>query len=170
MPVLRRPELEKEFTAAVAKAIDMMFVQNLEVPYLWHYKRDAFSLLENQGQSSVQFLERDELWTLYTLGMRFRAIYERTEQMRETWTKIKQRRPEVEDSYLTQTLLPSVCMMSIEAAAEGAEWLAYHYAEDLRRIKEDEAIEGGTKRLPERMAQEDLRSGPIAKLVEVCRA
>lgn len=167
LPAVRRPDLVQEYISAVARALDMMFVQNLEVPYLWHYKRDAFSKLENQGQSSVQFLERDELWMLYNLGTRFRAIYERTEQMKDTWRKIKERKPEIEDAYLIQTLLPSVCMMSVEAAAEGNEWLGYHYAEDIRRIKEDEAIEEGKKRLPERLGQEDLRSGPILKLVEV---
>jgi hypothetical protein len=87
--------------------------------------------------------------------------------MKDTWRKIKERKPEIEDAYLIQTLLPSVCMMSVEAAAEGNEWLGYHYAEDIRRIKEDEAIEEGKKRLPERLGQEDLRSGPILKLVEV---
>ncbi len=83
--------------------------------------------------------------------------------------KIKTRRPDLVDEYLTGTLLPSVCMMSIEAAAEGYDWLAYHYAEDLRRIKEDEAIEEGTKRLPERATLDDLRTGPIMQLVQVSR-
>lgn len=148
----------------------MMFVQHLEVPYLWHYKRDVFSVLEDSGRSSVQFLERDDLWRLYELGIRLRAIFERNQQTQRLWDKIKARRPDVQDEYLTSTLLPSVCMMSVEAAAEGSDWLAYHYAEDLRRIKEDEAIDEGTKRLPERSGQEEIRSGPIMKLVEVSMA
>lgn len=162
----RRADLGQEFVKVVATALNMMFVQNLEVPYLWHYKRDAFSVLENQGQSSVQFLDRDELWDLYTLGIRFRAIWERCEQVKQLWNKIKARRPDVEDTYLTGTLLPSVCNMSIEAAAEGADWLAYHYDADLRAIKEEEAVEDGLKRLPERSSAQSIRSGPIVKLVE----
>ena len=144
-----------------------MFVQHLEVPYLWHYKRDVFSKLEDQGRSSVQFLERDELWQLFTLGIRYRAIFERCSQITTMWEKIVARTPDAQNEYLTGTLLPSVCMMSVEAAAEGFDWLAYHYTEDLRRIKEDEAIEEGTKRLPERAAQEDVRSGPVMQLVRV---
>ncbi|WVR05399.1 transcription elongation factor SPT6 [Kwoniella sp. DSM 27419] len=165
-PVYRRPDLALEYRKVVSTALDMMFVQHLEVPYLWHYKRDAFSVLENQGQSSVQFLERDELWQLYTLGIRFRAIFDRNQQTQQSWEKIKARRPDVEDTYLTTKLLPSICMMSVESAAEGGDWLAYHYASDLKAIKEDEAIEEGAKRLPERSEMDDLRRGPIMKLVE----
>lgn len=166
-PAYRRPDLGQEFVKTVSTALNMMFVQHFEVPYLWHYKRDVFSVLEDSGRSSVQFLERDDLWKLYELGIRFRAIFERNEQTKTMWEKIKARRPDVQNAYLTGQLLPSVCMMSVEAAAEGSEWLAYHYAEDLRLIKEDEALEEGTKRLPARSGQEEIRSGPIMKLVEV---
>ncbi|EIW70012.1 hypothetical protein TREMEDRAFT_71488 [Tremella mesenterica DSM 1558] len=165
-PRPRRSELAAEFTAAVSKALDMMFVQNYEVPYLWHYKRDVLGKLEDQGRSFTQFLERDELWQLHTLGIRFRAIYERTEQAKAAWEKIKVRRPDVEDSYLTKTLLPSVCMLSIESAAEAMEWLAYHYSQDLRAIKEEESIEEGGKRPPERSGFDDLRHGPVMQLVK----
>ncbi|KAL1411070.1 Transcription elongation factor spt6 [Vanrija albida] len=165
-PQPRRLDLAAEFLKVVSTALNMMYVQHLEVPYLWHYKRDAFSVLENQGQSSVQFLDRDELWTLYNLGIRFRAIWERNQQVQQMWDKIRARRPDVEDTYLTQTLLPSVCNMSIEAAAEGADWLAYHYANDIRAIKEEESFEEGIKRLPERASGDRVRDGPIMKLVE----
>ncbi|WWC89746.1 transcription elongation factor SPT6 [Kwoniella dendrophila CBS 6074] len=164
--VHRRVELSEEFKGAVSSALNMMFVQHLEVPYLWHYKRDTFSKLENEGASSIQFLERDELWSLYTLGQKFRAIYERNQQTQQSWEKIKLRRPDIQDEYLTTKLLSSICMMSIESAAEGSDWLSFHYASDLKAIKEDEAIEEGAKRLPERGDNEDLRSGPIMKLVE----
>lgn len=165
-PVSRREDLAAEYIKAVSSAFDMMFTQYLEVPYLWHYKRDAFSVLENQGQTSVQFLERDELWQLYTLGIRFRAIWERCQQVKAQWEKIKARRPDVQDTYLTQTLLPSIMNMSIEAAAEGAEWLQYHYGNDIRAIKEEEAVEDGVKRLPPRHADEEMRQGPIMQLVK----
>lgn len=162
----RRSDLTAEFIKAVSTALNLMFVQHLEVPYLWHYKRDVLSLLENEGRSSVQFLERDELWSLYNLGIKFRAVYERTQQAREIWKKIQNRRPELEDQYLSKTLLESVCLLGIESAAEGVEWIGYHYAQDLREIKEEEAVEEGTKRLPERMAHDDLREGPIMTLVK----
>ncbi|WVW82891.1 transcription elongation factor SPT6 [Kwoniella bestiolae CBS 10118] len=165
-PAYRRLELANEFRSAVSTALNMIFVQHLEVPYLWHYKRDAFSLLEDSGRASVQFLERDELWSLYNLGIKFRAIFERNEQTRTSWEKIKARKPDVQDEYLTTKLLPSICMMSVESAAEGSDWLSYHYASDLKAIKEDEAVEEGAKRLPERGDNEDIRSGPVMRLVE----
>lgn len=165
-PAFRRSDLLADFIKAVSTALNMMFVQHLEVPYLWHYKRDAFSVLENQGQSSVQFLERDELWQLYNLGLKFRAIHARCAQITNMWGKIKAKNPEAENSYLTNTLLASVCMMSIEAAAEGYEWLSYHYPEEIKAIKEEESLEEGVKRLPERSG-EDKRHGPISQLVKV---
>ena len=166
----RRFDLAGVFITTVSAALRMMFVEQLEVPYLWHYKRDAFSVLENQGQTSVQFLERDELWQLYTLGIRFRAIYARCEQIKTMWNKIRQKKPELENEYLNKTLLASVCMMSVEAAAEGYDWLSYHYPEEVRQIKEDEAIEEGLKRLPDKAKVEDMRSGPIMGLVQVSSA
>ncbi|EAL22689.1 hypothetical protein CNBB1380 [Cryptococcus deneoformans B-3501A] len=165
-PVYRRPDLEIEFEKAVSTALNMMFVQHLEVPYLWHYKRDVFSLLENQGQSSVLFLERDELWQVYVLGQRYRAIHERNEQTRQQWGKIKARKGDIEDEYFTKGLLGKACVASIEAAGEGDEWLAYHYASDIKAIKEEEAFDEVSKKLPERAEREDIRRGRIMKLVE----
>ncbi|KAL7424162.1 Transcription elongation factor spt6 [Cryptotrichosporon argae] len=166
VPVMRRPDLAQHFISVVSTALNKMFVQHLEVPYLWHYKRDDFSVLENEGKTSVQFLERDELWTLYNLGIRFRAIWDRCQSVTALWGKISARRPDVQDDYLTQTLLPSVCNMSIEAAAEGADWLQFHYADDLRAIKEDEGTDEGAKKLPERALGEETRTGPIMQLVK----
>jgi transcription elongation factor SPT6 len=159
----RRPELSAEYNNAVIAAVDFMFHEGMEVPYLWHYKRDAFSVLQHQGRTSVQFLERDELWQLYTLGLRFRAIYERNQQVSSLWAKIQEAKPDVEDTYLTNTLLPTICMQSIESAAEGYDWLSLHYPTETRRIREDEITE--TKR-PDRLGA-DNRLGPIMQLVKV---
>ena len=165
--VNRRPDLTNAFVKAVEDALDMMFVQHLEVPYIWHYKRDALSVLENGGRSSVQFLDRDELWTVYTLGVKWRAISARNDQIKNTWKKIQDLHPGTSNEYLEEVLIKSVCMMSIEAAAEGYAWLQYHYPEEIRRIKEDEAIEEGAKRLPENSMKDDLRRGTIMQLVKV---
>jgi transcription elongation factor SPT6 len=171
-PAQRRLDLAAQYHTAVARALSMMFVHHLEVPYLWHYKRDAFSVLEQSGRSSVQFLDRDELWKLFELGIRFRAIYERNNYTTTIWDKIKTRRetPElsVAERYLEDKLLRSICMMSIEAAAEGGDWLEYHYRDEIRRIKESESAEDGVvKKLLAKAVQGDIRSGPIVKLVEV---
>jgi hypothetical protein len=167
----RRPDLAAEFVSAVTRALGMMFVDHLEVPYLWHYKRDTFSVLENSGRSSVQFLDRDDLWKLYALGIRFRAIYERNNATRTLWEKIKQRRetPELShaEKYFEEKLLHSICMMSVEAAAEGSDWLAYHYVKEIKRIKEDETADEIVKKLPTKAGSDDIRSGPLMKLVQV---
>ncbi|WVQ78460.1 transcription elongation factor SPT6 [Cryptococcus sp. DSM 104549] len=165
-PIFRRPDLYNEYLAVLSSALNMLFVQHLEVPYLWHYKRDSFSLLENQGQSSILFLDRDELWQLYTLGNRFRTIYERNQQTRELWEKLKARKKGLEDEYFETKLLPNICSMGIESAGEGADWLAYHYAAEIRALREEESFAAGTKKLPERTEGGDARGGPIMKLVE----
>ncbi|ORX33718.1 transcription elongation factor SPT6, partial [Kockovaella imperatae] len=166
LPVRRRFDLAGAFIHVVSTALRMMFVENLEVPYLWHYKRDAFSVLEDQGQSSVQFLDRDELWTLYTLGLKFRAIYSRCQQITNMWSKIKERKPELENEYLTKTLLSSVCMMSVEAAAEGYDWLAYHYPQEVHDVRIQQALEEGTKMAPIKTRDDRGRFGPVKKLVD----
>jgi transcription elongation factor SPT6 len=169
-PARRRPDLFVGFRTAIARALGFLFNHQLEVPYLWHYKRDAFSVLEGGGATTVQFLDRDELWKVYELGIRFRAIYERNNHTTNIWEKIKSRKdsPElsVAERYFEDKLLKSICMMSIEAAAEGGDWLEYHYRDEIRRIKEDENSDV-VKKLPAKAGQEDIRSGPIMKLVQV---
>lgn len=205
-PAPRRTDLYTAYVHAVTDALRSVFMKQLEVPYLWHYQRDNFSVLENEGRSSVQLLERDELWTLYTLGIKFQAIYERVQQAQELWAKIKARRPapdptpaapvtalaegtegaegaaapteakpEIDtdakraaaDAYLEQTLLGSICLMSIEAAADAMDWLEYHYAEEVRHIREDEAAASeNTRLLPERQGNKNQRVGPIMELVK----
>ena len=166
-PAQRRPDLINEFIKAVASALDMMFIQNLEVPYLWHYKRDVFSVLEDRGTKQVQFLDRDELWALYDLGSKFRAIHNRNGQITDTWARIKAIKPDLQNDYLETTLLGSVCMSSIEAAADGYNWLCYHYPEEIKQIKEEDIEDGRTKRLPERSVHDERRSGPIMNFVKV---
>jgi transcription elongation factor SPT6 len=171
VPARRRTDLIHDYRNAVARALGFMFVHHLEVPHLWHYKRDAFSFLEDSGRSGVQFLDRDELWKLYELGIRFRAIYERNSYTTTIWEKIKARKegPELSDAekYLEDKLLKSICMMSIEAAAEGGDWLEYHYRDEIRRIKEEETVDEVVKKLPAHGGQDDMRAGPIMKLVQV---
>jgi transcription elongation factor SPT6 len=146
-----------------------MFVHHLEVPYLWHYKRDAFGIVE--GDHTTQFLERDELWKLYELGIRFRAIFERNNHTTTIWEKIKSRKdsPSLTDAekYLEDKLLRSICMMSIEAAAEGGDWLEYHYRDEIRHIKDEDNVGSVVKKLAAKVGQEDIRTGPIMKLVQV---
>lgn len=170
-PAPRRPDLALEFINAVSRALGMLFVDHLEVPYLWHYKRDAFSVLEDSGRQSVQFLDRDDLWKLYELGIRFRAIYERNNATRTLWEQIKLGRetPELShaETYFEEKLLQSICMLSVEAAAEGSDWLAYHYTKEIKRIKEDKSIDEIVKKLPTKAGSDDLRSGPLMKLVDV---
>ena len=166
-PTPRRTDLMSTFVQTVSAALHMMFVDGWEVPYLWHYKRDSFSILEEHGRTNVQFLDRDELWQLYTLGAKYQAISTRTNQTNTTWNRMKARRPGLEDAYFEERLLPSVCMASLEAAADGYEWLTYRFAEDMRQLKEEESNEEGFKRLPERPSGDVDRNGPIKGLVEV---
>lgn len=166
MPDQRRPDLAEDFLQAVTKAFDMMFIQHLEVPFLWHYRRDEFAHVDSRGGRGVQFLQRDDLWTLYTLGIKLRAIHARCNQITAMWSKIKERKPDLENDYLETILLPSICTMSVEAAAEGYDWLLYHYPDEIRQIKEEEAIEDGSKKLPER-AKDNMRRGTIMGLVKV---
>jgi transcription elongation factor SPT6 len=88
--------------------------------------------------------------------------------MKTLWAKIKARKPELENQYLESTLFQA-CTESMEAATDGYNWLLYHYAEDVARIKEDEAIEDGGKRLPAKATNENKRQGPILGLVKVSK-
>jgi transcription elongation factor SPT6 len=202
-PVARRSELYQQFHRAVVEALDCMFVKHYEVPYLWHYKQDLFALLEDGGRRAVQFLDRDELWSLYSLGVRFQGIFARVEEAKELFERIKEKRPAppaqaaapeptydengdvkpvldtptttdpyaAKDAYFQDKLLNSICLGSMEAAADAMHWLEYNYVTEVRHVREDEAMladDGGEgkRRLPERTTIKDMRTGAIMELVK----
>jgi transcription elongation factor SPT6 len=71
------------------------------------------------------------------------------------------------EKYLEDKLLRSICMMSVEAAAEGGDWLEYHYRDEIRHIKDEDNVGSVVKKLAAKVGQEDIRTGPIMKLVQV---
>ena len=171
----RRPELAPQYAKAVEDAMDCLFNKHYEVPYLWHYKQDQFAHLEDNGRRAVHFLDRDDLWSVYSLGVQYQAIHARVQEARSLYVKIKAKRlPSDEeryaakDAYFENDLLNTICLQSIEAAADAIAWLEYNYATEVRQVREDEAMLAdteGKRRLPERNSTKDIRAGAIMGLV-----
>lgn len=80
-----------QFLAAVEKAIEFMFVEHYEVPFIWEHRRDY--IIHYDGETPVELLLRNELWRVYELGMRYRALMERKAGLEKLWSKLAQRLP-----------------------------------------------------------------------------
>lgn len=165
------PHLLEPFKQSVTTALRSMFEDHLEVPYLWQQMQDHWYHSDRETRAKTILLTQHELWSIYTLGCKFRAIYERRQNLRQTFDKLKERNVDFTDELFESKVLNGAALESLEASADGLEWLATRYPREMRALREDEALEEGSRRRPApRTTQERTREGPISRLVDVSRS
>ncbi|KAJ9096338.1 hypothetical protein QFC21_005158 [Naganishia friedmannii] len=154
------------FLSAVRETLDAIFNRNLEVPFIWHYRRDTLRLLAEDGSRKI-FLHRDELWTVYDLGLKYKAIYQRREHVSKLYESMKDLDPSFSDIYLENHVLSmpdGSAIQSIEAANEALAWLEMRYPVLAERAKELETTRAERKRAGG-VGRKLLRKGRIADLL-----
>jgi transcription elongation factor SPT6 len=158
------------FLSAVRETLDAIFRRHLEVPFIWHYRRDTLRLLAEDGSRKI-FLHRDELWTVYDLGLKYKAIYQRREQVSKLYESMKDLDPSFSDIYLENHVLSmpdGSAIQSIEAANEALAWLEMRHSVLAERAKELETTRAERKRAGG-VGKKHLRKGRIADLLPVSK-
>lgn len=110
----------ERFYEAVRKVLTYLFVDHLEVPFIWEHRRDyiVHYLKDAEGNivpdGLVRLLERSELWKVWELGLKFRSLMARRAGLDATWDKITDRRrldnapvPDGDDNEEERELLPA---------------------------------------------------------------
>lgn len=96
-------DLHRRFVEAVQRVLNYLFVEHLEVPFIWEHRRDyiVFYRKDEQGNAPsatdsgsglVRLLERNELWKVYELGTKYRSLMRRKEALDATWAKLSERK------------------------------------------------------------------------------
>lgn len=72
----QRPELRAPFKEAVQKVVELVSVEQLEVPFIWHHRQD-FLIHFGESQERTQLLTREDLWRIVLLDIDFMAMLEK---------------------------------------------------------------------------------------------
>ncbi|KAJ9098469.1 hypothetical protein QFC19_006336 [Naganishia cerealis] len=154
------------YLGAVKDTLDAIFNKNLEVPFIWHYRRDTLRLLAPDGSRKI-FLHRDELWTVYDLGLKYKAIYQRRENVSKLYEQMKDLDPSFSDDYVETHILSmpdGSAIQSIEAANEALAWVELRHPVLAERAKELETNRAERKRAGG-AGRKHVRKGRVADLL-----
>ncbi|KAJ7774503.1 transcription elongation factor SPT6 [Mycena maculata] len=159
--------LRTELVASVSAVLTLLFIDNVEVPYIWAHKRDQISHFDvTKVRARSELLNLAELWKIYTLGQKYRSLLERQRALEESYTRLN-----VTDPYYMHEILPK--MDSVEVVADTSEWLSMKYkdkkTEESRfQFHDDEELQETVKRkMPSRIsAYEIAKKSVISKLAQ----
>ena len=74
-----------------------MFTEQMEVPFVWEHRRDylVYWISEENKDApegeKINLLERDEVWRVYELGVRYRTLMERKAGLVDVWRRLSPR-------------------------------------------------------------------------------
>jgi len=96
-------DLHRHFIEAVQRVLGYLFVEHLEVPFIWEHRRDYIvhyrkdeqgnaPSATDSGSGLVRLLERNELWKVYELGTKYRSLMRRKDALDTTWTRLHERK------------------------------------------------------------------------------
>lgn len=160
--------LRDTFMMAVRCALEQICNRFLEVPFVWLHRRDFFVHYDPQNPDPrLQFcdlLGRDSLWTIQSLGIKYRAFLDRRTALRHLWNSLQEPvDPAFEDAFMN--------MDSIEEVADLTDWVNMRYMREIRRMKEvaaeEDAEVGVVKRATRETKYSRIRNTDIYRLAAV---
>ncbi|KAJ6496747.1 transcription elongation factor SPT6 [Mycena vitilis] len=160
--------LRNQLAAAVSFVLKHLFVENEEVPYIWHHKRDYISHFDaSKVRTRTELLNLSELWRIYTLGQKYRSLLERRRALNQSYTRLN-----VTDTYYEDEIVRKI--ESVDVVADTSEWLTMKYKDKKQeesqfRFHDDEEPQETTvkRKMPSRIsAYEVAKKSVIAKLAQ----
>ncbi|KAJ7709827.1 transcription elongation factor SPT6 [Mycena rosella] len=158
--------LRTQLVTSVSFVLQQLFIENVEVPYIWTHKRDHISHFDpSKVRARSELLDLSELWRIYTLGQKYRSLLERRRALTESYTRLK-----CTDSYYEEEIVPRI--ESVDVVADTSEWLMMKYKDKKRQESsfhfhdDDDPQETTLKRkMPSRIsAYEVAKKSIISKL------
>ncbi|KAJ6596967.1 transcription elongation factor SPT6 [Mycena vulgaris] len=160
--------LRTQLVTSVSFVLQQLFIENVEVPYIWTHKRDHISHFDaSKVRARSELLNLPELWRIYTLGQKYRSLLERRRALTESYTRLKS-----PDSYYEDEILPRI--ESVDMVADTSEWLMMKYKDKKQQESQfhfhddDELQETTVKRkMPSRIsAYEVAKKSIVSKLAQ----
>lgn len=153
---------------AVKKALEYLLVQTLEVPYIYTHRRDYISHYNpaEPQKPRVELLTQNDLWRVYSLGLKFRSLCQRQIALNATYKRLG-----ANDEYFEKHLQDR--LKSVETVADVTYWLGLKYKSPQKdkfqlAFHDDDTVKAKRK-LPSRIsAYEVARKSIASKLADVC--
>jgi transcription elongation factor SPT6 len=161
-------DLRTQLVTAISFVLQQLFIEHVEVPYIWTHKRDHLSHFDaSDGREHKELLELPELWRIFTLGQKYQSLLERQRALTELYTRLNCR-----DPYYEEEILPR--LDSVDFAADTFEWLMMKYKDKKQeesqfQFYDDEPRETAEKRkIPSSITAYDVaKRSVISKLAQV---
>jgi transcription elongation factor SPT6 len=157
-----------DLVQAITYSLRFLFVSQLEVPYIWVHRRDFISYFnpEDTRSPQVELLSLQDLWRIYALGQKYRALIDRRIVVNNLYTRLG-----ASDDYFEQELRPR--LDAVETVADATEWLNMKYKESKRdlfgsQLMSDMSLDERKHKLPSRISGYELaKKGIVSKVAEV---
>ncbi|KAH7107505.1 SH2 domain-containing protein [Auriculariales sp. MPI-PUGE-AT-0066] len=139
-----------KLVAAVQYALDALLCQTLEVPYIWTHRRDQLSVFDPPGRTEL-LLTNEDLWRIFTLGTKFRALLERKRMLDALYERLS-----VGDSYFENHIHGA--LTSVEMVADATDWLGMKYKDRKMDalVFHDDVIADKKHKAPSRLSEYEL--------------
>ncbi|GJE87155.1 transcription elongation factor Spt6 [Phanerochaete sordida] len=156
-----------ELVQAISYALQYLFIQEFEVPYIWTHKRDYISYFNpNDLKTRVELLSLDDLWRVYAVGQKYRSLVERRKALDALYSRLG-----VSDQYFEGEIRKKV--ETVEMVADSTEWLSMKYRDAKKQQFEfsfhddEEQPEQQKRKMPSRTSAYDIaRKSVVAKLAQ----
>lgn len=153
-----------QLVEAVTRSIEYLFIQFLEVPYIYAHRRDYISYFNPQDTRAprVELLSQSDLWLIYTLGQKFRSLLARRKTIYGIYSRLA-----IQDEYYEEHLKPN--MDSLESVNDVTQWLGLKYKSNQKQIQYDDVGDEVKKhKLPSRLSEYEVAKKTIVQnLAEV---
>lgn len=118
-----------DLVQAITYSLRFLFVSQLEVPYIWVHRRDFISYFnpEDARSPQVELLSLQDLWRIYALGQKYRALLDRRNVVNNLYARLG-----ASDDYFEQEIRPR--LDAVETVADATEWLNMKYKDTKRDL------------------------------------
>lgn len=124
------PPLREVFITAVQQVLQFLCVDYFEVPFIWTHRRDYFVHYDpnalDSNMRSKRLLSKEDLWKLYNLAIKYRALLDKKAHLMKLWEKLHQ-----DDQYFMEAYNS---IESTEEAADLVEWVTMKYSKQLKEL------------------------------------
>jgi transcription elongation factor SPT6 len=159
--------LKAHLVMAVTYVVKALFIEYLEVPYIWTHKRDNISHFDvTDMRSRFELLSQAELWRIYVLGQKYCSLRTRLAALQASYNRLQ-----VEDKYFDEDIIPET--NNVEMIADASEWLVMKYKAKKPNdfelsFNDEEEIDVKKPKMPSRIsAYEVTKKSIVSKLAQV---
>lgn len=150
------PAMIEPLRKGIASVLSFMNVENLEVPFIFQHRKDYLIHAARIHKSpdprnpdapeyeirAQKLLNQSDLWEIFELDLKFRALVEKRKALQRTYTKIQ----DITSSQdaVVETMMPIA--MSMEEVQDIQDYVQFQYSAELKDIALRSDSNGGLKR------------------------